>query len=336
MGRVALPKYKCPRCTYETKRRAAIERHFNDLVKPCPTIELDIELTQTIKDKVLNFRRYHHKKEETVTQMINSNNTIINYVSNNIDAKFKLERITSYHNKEITDFETHVDELYEKDSRRFLENKYKGIVHLKQEHLLTAIDNVTRSKKEDCTDINVMYNEKYGRYYVNISGRWEPYLRDHFIKYLVDTLAKSYLESYEIYLIRKLELSQKGISMMDKSQIKTSLENYYKFIYVFEVTPFVRNKSDADVLTNDNDEEVEFTDIAGHRIVDKYNALYERMREEVTETQAKNTIKLVSDVVKSNSRLNMDELNKRVIAVLNIDEDFKNQIFTSNRNSIEE
>jgi len=50
--------YLCPSCNYETKRRGDMRKHFG-LVKPCPKqFMYSIDLTDEIKERVLDHRRY--------------------------------------------------------------------------------------------------------------------------------------------------------------------------------------------------------------------------------------------------------------------------------------
>lgn len=68
---------------------------------------------------------------------------------------------------------------------------------------------------------------------------------------------------------------------------------------------------------------VERSDIEAHRIVDKYNAIYVRIRNSITDANRRSASKEVIDIVKSNHKLNMTELNKHILEILRDDEAFK-------------
>lgn len=50
------PPYCCIRCGYSTSQKPDIKKHFYDLKKVCPAIENDIELTDYIKNYIMNNR----------------------------------------------------------------------------------------------------------------------------------------------------------------------------------------------------------------------------------------------------------------------------------------
>ena len=56
--------YTCIRCGYNTHDRSCIRRHLYIKKKPCQSIENDIELTDEIKETILNNRIYHMPKEK--------------------------------------------------------------------------------------------------------------------------------------------------------------------------------------------------------------------------------------------------------------------------------
>ena len=50
--------YLCIRCGFNTKIKNDIRRHFYNLKKICPAIKNNIELTDEIKEYILNNRIY--------------------------------------------------------------------------------------------------------------------------------------------------------------------------------------------------------------------------------------------------------------------------------------
>ena len=61
------PPYECIRCNYETSHKPDMKRHLYASKKVCPSVRNQIELTDEIKEEILNNRRYripHVKKEK--------------------------------------------------------------------------------------------------------------------------------------------------------------------------------------------------------------------------------------------------------------------------------
>lgn len=56
--------YLCIRCGFNTKIKNDIRRHFYNLKKKCPAIKNNIELTDEIKEYILNNRIYFIPKVE--------------------------------------------------------------------------------------------------------------------------------------------------------------------------------------------------------------------------------------------------------------------------------
>ena len=82
MPRKAKLPYTCPSCGYETVQKNDMKKHFYKVLKPCPKQLNNIDLTDDIKEFILANRIYHQPIHEadSVTQTININNTVVNYV----------------------------------------------------------------------------------------------------------------------------------------------------------------------------------------------------------------------------------------------------------------
>jgi hypothetical protein len=55
------PNYQCPRCGYETHQRGHMNSHFYNTKKSCPAIKNPIDLTDEIKEYILDNRIYHQR-----------------------------------------------------------------------------------------------------------------------------------------------------------------------------------------------------------------------------------------------------------------------------------
>lgn len=261
----------------------------------------------------------------TINQIINNNHTINNYISN-LDTMTKLKELTSYHNTAPVDYETKVEGLYENNYNRFKTNDYMGLVSYDQTHFMDMIRDITYSKKRSCEDMCIIYNKDDARIYMSEgNGRWEDYQKDQGMTYLVETITSYCLDAYEVYLIRKLE--NESTIHTDRALALSSIEEYYRFIATFNAKPFVHKKADPQIMFNSDDSDyesdVDDRDIASHRIVDKYNGLYKRTKDSLTDAHRKVTIKSVLDVINRTTKNNIRELNNHIMTIIKVDETFK-------------
>lgn len=77
MTRRKLHPYQCCRCGYESQRRSCILFHFNDLKKPCPATKQPIDLTDEIKEYILDNRIYNPDAKTPYTQRLEIENAIL-------------------------------------------------------------------------------------------------------------------------------------------------------------------------------------------------------------------------------------------------------------------
>jgi len=309
-------------------------RHLYLLKKPCPAVVKPLDLTDEIKTDIITNRVYHCplsslEDAKTVNQIINNNQTINNYIAN-LDTFVKLNELAKHQNRSLTDFETRVEELYEGEVERFKNDDFRGPpFQYRADHFLDMIHDITRSKHNDLEDLCVLYNKDEDRVYMSLgNGKWDNYQRDPGVKCLVEAIVQYCLEHYEMYLIRKLE--GYGPSLATKASLEVSLVEYYSFIGTFSVLPVVHGKADAQVMYNEDDSDYESDvdegDTAAHQVVDKYNRLYHTTKEKLSETDIKSTVKAVIGIIKTTTKTNIRELNKRIMGILNVDEAFKRSI----------
>jgi len=298
-----------------------MHRHLYQLKKMCVASNRNVDLTEEIKECILENRRYLPKETDqpTVMHTINNNQTINNYIAN-LDTFAKLKELTSYKNKPIKDFETKVEDMYEREALCFKTDSVGGEIKYDQGHFMEMIHEVTCVQKRDFDDMCVVYNKDEDRIYMSVgSGKWDDFHRERGAMYLVETIASYCLEHYEVFLIRKLESGEQNY--------RERIEEYYRFISIFGVRPFVQGKADVQIMYNDDDPEydddVDEHDADAHVIADRYQRLYAKIRDNTTSLQKRTTVKSVLDVIKATSKTNIRELNKRIMTILNMDDGFK-------------
>ncbi len=86
--------YLCIWCGFTTKIKNDIRRHFYNLKKICPATKNNVELTEEIKEYILNNRVYIIPKQYK-PQIIHNNQIINNYqkINNLITSMNSFEKI---------------------------------------------------------------------------------------------------------------------------------------------------------------------------------------------------------------------------------------------------
>lgn len=72
--------YTCPRCGYVSKKKCNINKHLMNLQKPCPAVCSRIELTDEIKQCILDNRVYIPYGSKQMTQTLPKPTSIDTYV----------------------------------------------------------------------------------------------------------------------------------------------------------------------------------------------------------------------------------------------------------------
>lgn len=287
--------------------------HLYHTKKPCPAINKDIELTNDIKDFILVNRVYHPKDETKIM-----NQTINNFIAN-MSPIIKLNHLVEHENIEIVDFEDHVEKVYEKNQHRLLNNSYKNTVEYSKSGLMNMVYDIT--KINGVENMNFIYDSALGHVYFYTGSEWEPKRFNLAIEYLVETLVIYHLSYYEFYLIRKIDSGE---------PVQEHLETYYRFIACFDINPVVKGKNDTQILYNEDDERYDATinrfNVSKFSISDRFQGIFTKVRETLTDSQKRETIREITDIMKSNHMLNIMELNKHVLEVLQVDQEFKARI----------
>jgi hypothetical protein len=308
-----------------------MHHHLFKLKKQCPASKRKLELTDEIKKCVIDNRTYIIEDPIKIqNQTINNYNTINNVVAN-MDVLEKLQSLTSYKQIEVLDFESKVEDTFLHTVKRLQHDKYKHGFRLSDNDFLDIINTLTMAIRGPQKDkflefLSFMYDNKRKRIKVYASDKWEEYLVDKGLTYLVNTIADCYLASYECYLIRKIVALE--TEAPHESQVLLScLEEYYMFIASFEVDPYVRGKHDNMILHNEQDATYHMQprpdDADAYAIVDRFTQAYQRIDDGITKANKKVVHKKVLDVLKTNATENVEELDKEVIGLIRMDEAFK-------------
>ena len=201
---------------------------------------------------------------------------------------------------------------------------------LDKANLLEVIDQVSSLAQEHSENLNIVYDKKFNRLKLYDNDKWDEFILINGITTLLTKIQEYYFNIYECYLIRKIEYS--NLCYQDKAIIKDQLIEYYKFIGCFEIEPYAKDKNESEIMYNIDDRKFdsyqEYTD-ENTEVPIRYTNLYVKVCGE-TKTSDMNKIKKnIIEIIKKNCLKNVDELNKKVVALFNMDEEFKKIILPS-------
>lgn len=331
--------YTCPRCGYNCRLKSDMKKHLYDKKKPCPKIEADIELTDEVKACVIENRIYHIPVPEvkpTINQTINNYNTMNNFIAG-LDAIEKLEKYMLHQDTKLINFEDTVEDKFADHAMHLDNNDLKYDCKLRKQHLLEIIDEVSKvcTKKHKLRDFNVMYDTQLDKLRLYDSGEWEEMLIMSGIKRLIEIIQTVYLCYYEKYVIRKI-VSTKTSPLVKQTNLEL-LEEYFKFIGCFYIEPHFKEKSDKELIESDHifgsdddseNEEVTYDDITygddTYDITERFWRMYIRIRDDIKQGDIKRAKAEVLSIIKRNTKKNIEELNKKVCSLFQIDKEFAN------------
>lgn len=317
--------YTCICCGYETIYKTAMNTHLYTKKKQCPKIINDIELTDEIKQYILDNRMYKIPAVPITAQVtnninntnniINSNNTVYNFIAN-MDTVEKITKYTEHKKIDIIDFTQNVEDKFSIKAKRLENNNFKYGFELKNSDFLDIINEISYiCNGKQIEELNILYDIKLNRFKLFEDGDWEEMLVEKGIKKIIIILQGALFDAYEFYLIININSDK---SYQKKQELKELLQEYYKFIGCFGVNPAVKDKSDGYIL---KDEENDIYDLS-----DKYWNLY-KLEVDNLKTKEISTIKKeVLDIIKRNTIRNIDEMNKKVVELFQVDEIFKQKI----------
>ena len=324
--------YQCPRCGYHSYQKARMRNHLYAKKVMCPATKNVIELTDDLKQHILDNRIYHiTDNKTTVTQVPPTINTtihnyhVMNALISGMDPLEKLTKYVDYKIVQITDIEDHLEEAFILKSKRLENNKVKHF-SMSIPDMLEVVDSVTSMCQVE--NFNIIYDEKLNKLKLFSCGNWKSQLIDSGIKELIEKIQSCYLGSYECYLIRKTISSPP----FEKRQAEEHLEMFYKFIACFDITPYVTDKTNNQIIYNIDDdryhEQTSTNDIDEYSLQDTWFAKYKKIKDSINTQEHNKVTKSVRDIIKRNSRNNIIDLNKKMMELFQMDESFKKSIIT--------
>lgn len=301
--------YKCPRCGYVSHHKGNMRHHLYKKTKPCPATKEVIELTEQIKEHILANKIYKVPKPPKQPQIVINqyNNQQINNFISKMDPFDKLNAYIEQTQIKMLPFETQVEEQYENEIGKCetIETRLNDF-SLTTSKILEIVNQLTTSKNVDT--LNVVYDKAPNKLSIyDGDGEWEEYVFEHGVKELIEKIQFSYLDCYEELLLDKISDDP---NFIERQRAKELLEEYYIFLVSFEVKPYL-NRGTTDKLMSYNDQ---------------YFKVYDKIRNTVRLTQAKEIKRSVYNMVKANCNASITELNKKMMDIICTDETFKAKV----------
>lgn len=325
--------YQCPRCGYKTNQKNMMRRHLYQLKKQCPGTVSTIDLDDDIKQHVLANRIWHlsrdrheHEKQPlTIHQTINNYNTMNNLVTR-LDDLTKLMAYTQYNNTPLVNFSDEVEQTYEK-RRRCMDGFKSKNIFLENSLFFDAIDDVTSIT--DLAQLNILYEDVAQKLKIYDDNEWRTVLFDKGITEIIERIKDHYLDVYERYLIRLYYDSTTNSAK--KTYIKEHLQTYYRFIACYDLMPYVHDKTDDEVTHVTDNDDICRRETASDTfsIQDHWYPIFRDVKVNLQASYVNRTKKDVANIVKRNAMANVVELNKKVIELIRMDEDFKNDVLVN-------
>lgn len=323
--------YKCPRCGYCTRQKSHMKKHLYNLLKPCPSLLEDIELTDEIREYILKNRVYKTKDTKAVVQTINNYNQFIQIsnIINSMDTIDKINFVCDYKGENLLDFEDKLEERFTKVSEKLEQNQlYEH--YLKNPDLLEVIDDITTS--DNPNNVNIVYDSISNKIKIYQYGEWKSYIIDRAIIEIIDKIRVYYLDYYECYLIRKYQNARMNNEHKQLMIIKEYIIEYYKFLLVFDVLPYIHDKNNFEILYPTSDTQnikKASNDIECCSIQDEFMKLFKCIKDEVTVTTKAKLKKDIENLIKNNVRSNLSKLNRNMIEFIKMDEEFKKELLNN-------
>lgn len=298
-------------------QKSNIRNHFFVRTKPCGSFKNDLVLTDRIKQDVLDNHVYHIPTAPSTQTIINANiNTFnqMNNIVNNIDPMEKISKYMKHTNSQIVDFDKHVMDTLETEIES-LDTDKDCIIHLKSDALLQLVDSVTRIT--DFDNMNVVYDVISDKLKIYNEGCWKSYLMEAGISEIIHCIKDTYLDEYECYLLQKWNATTNSVT---KSKVSEYITEYLQFLACNDMSPFFIGKTNGNILQ---------TSSQSYDIEETWYKKFSRIKDNLKAYEVRKVRSNIANIIKRNSKVNILDLNKKIMELINVDEYFKREVLAS-------
>lgn len=268
-------------------------------------------------------RVYHIPKEASINQVVNNYNFNASFV-NRMETMDKLTHLLNFKNTTLLGIEDKIENVYSSCVKKLENNGFKNGFALKIDDLLDAVNEVSSTQPEylNMEDYNIVYDKSCNCLQLYEAGSWEDFSMSQGVKLVLEKIKDCYWYAYELYLLRQIYSGGGGYM---SAKCRDLLDEYFKFIGSFDIYPHFWQKSNNEILYKRDDpryeQEPRPTDVDAFSLSEEYGARYAKMRDSARGMS--NIKKSVFDIIKNNSVKNIKDLNKRVLNLFQMDEQFK-------------
>jgi hypothetical protein len=291
-----------------------MHKHLFVLKKVCPATHQDIDLTDEIKQYILNNRVYHSPKQtqqQVIIQQINNNQQIINYIAK-LDTRSKLDTFLEHTQTNLLPFEVQIEEQYKEqiDKCDDIETRLESF-SIKTPDILEILNTLTSSTNADT--LNVIYDKTPNKLSIYGDGEWDTCVFEQGVKKLIDKVREGFLDDYELLLLNKLDTDPFA---RERQRAKEHLQEYYRFLESFETNPIIL---EYNRLVGEKQDIV-------HDFNEKYYGMYDNIKKNMKLAKAKELRKDVYNMIKNNCNASVNDLNKKMMDIICTDEEFKSKV----------
>jgi hypothetical protein len=289
--------YTCIKCGFETDRKSTMYNHLMKKIKSCPASMNKIDLTDEIKEYILENRVYHIPKEIKqidVVQTIKKQKKINTFITK-LDPVDKLSKFLEYKDTKLFSLEDDVKSYFYDKIESMISDDYV----VSERFFYDTIKEITMISNIE--EMNIIYNEKSKEINIYNNGEWYTGLIDMGIINIIKILKDNYLDHYEYFLFRQIYLHE----FDNKEEYEEYLKDYYKLLITFNFKPVVDGN-----------------DILGDLYYDlenKWLKIYDDIACKLKRSEINKIKKEVSLIVKNYSIKNLNELNKEITNTLMTD-----------------
>jgi len=325
-----LPPYTCICCGYDTRHKPAMRRHLYNR-RSCPKVLNDIQMTDEIREYILENRVYHIPKlqdqHKTINQTINNIHTVNNFVQS-LDVLEKLASYTKYKSLPVINAPDSIRDKLQ-HSIKSLEYQPSTPEHvdppnLSKENLMNIVRDVSTSVK-DLQDFNIIYDTKYDEILIFEDDAWQHYTVQTGLDLLFHHIQDCFLNAYEIYLVRRMYAA--STKYQERARCKELLTEYYKFLAAFNINAYVQGKNDFQIKYPATDPKhhtyVSPNDPLRYEIDEAMMKIYRSCKDSMKDVEKLTFKRNILGILKVNTLKNIKELDKRVSSLFNMDEEFK-------------
>lgn len=360
--------YECYRCNYSTQEKYSMRVHLYGRKRPCPSTKHDIELTDDIKEAILNNRFYKPPTQETITtnskskkkvtnaidtdapvsivnnysQQINQqNNIVVNTLNQYINQtnmlksllreqspSDKLEKIVQYDDISLTDFDDSVEERFEEEV-----DKLDDVDTIDDHYRLAMTNDELLDIINKITSIDLTCIKNLNILFDKRSEKFKIRHLGSWDEYLFDSGINFIIKTLTVHYLSSYEYYLiRGLERpchRELPKLHDCLENYYKFIATFSVEPMAKYKTDAYILYQDANTNSDIETGGSNELGFKYSDMYYSIKKNLSDKERMQMRKTILKLIRSNHEINESMLNKTIIDIIHADHEFLTEFMPS-------